>query len=33
MAGQLDDLVAEDIAEDLLYRTGLALVQGQLDGI
>lgn len=33
MTSRLENLVAEDIAEDLLYRTGLALVEGQLDGV
>lgn len=33
MAQTRDNLVAEEIADGLLYRTGQALVHGQLDGI
>ena len=33
MTSRLENLVAEDITEELLYRTGLALVEGRLDGV
>ena len=33
MASPYDNLVAEDIAEDLLYRTGRALIDGKLEGV
>lgn len=33
MTTQYDDLIAEEIAEELLYRTGRALLEGVLEGV